>query len=299
VLECARILSQYEFARSLRFVGFDQEEAGLLGSIEYVSNGIPAEETLAGVLNFEMIGYYDEAANTQNLPPGFDIVFPSLYNSVAADSFRGNFLTNVANVASNPLRTTFDSCASAYVPELITYSLAVPGNGELVPDLRRSDHTPFWEGGYQALMLTDGADFRNQNYHTPGDSLYTLNLDFMQQVVKTAVATLATLAQPLHAGTATSEVTGLTNGLPAELEACGLKWLQQTDQLTFTIKQNSCGTQAMQLRLLDLHGREILHQSWEAGQSQATLSTAHLSSGIYLWVLEGSFGVAAEKILLR
>ena len=48
-------------------------------------------------------------------------------------------------------------------------------------------------------MLTDGADFRNANYHTPGDSLGTLDIPFLVRNIKAMVATAAVLAKPISA----------------------------------------------------------------------------------------------------
>jgi len=193
-LEIARILSDYNFRNTIKFIGFDLEEAGLVGSIRYVSEGIPAYEKIAGVFNFEMIGYYCDVPNCQSIPSGFCSLFPDVCDSMAAQQNKGNFITNVANVYSNPLRYRFDSCASLYVPQLRVLSLATPGNGEITPDLRRSDHAPFWVAGYMALMITDGANFRNPHYHTAGDTIGTLNIQFMTNVVKATLAAVASAA---------------------------------------------------------------------------------------------------------
>ena len=61
-------------------------------------------------------------------------------------------------------------------------SLVVSGNGELLPDTRRSDHAAFWHYGYPAVMLTDTANFRNPNYHQPTDTLETLDVVFMEKI---------------------------------------------------------------------------------------------------------------------
>ena len=127
---------------------------------------------------------------------------------VAID-FVGDFITNVANEVSNPLKETFDSCAAVYVPDLRVISLATPGTGALTPDLSRSDHAPFWFAGYQALMLTDGANFRNPNYHESTDNISTLDFEFMTNVVKATLATAAKLADPIHASAAISEAFAL------------------------------------------------------------------------------------------
>ncbi|MEM7659579.1 MAG: M28 family peptidase, partial [Bacteroidota bacterium] len=299
-LEVARILSQYEFANSLQFMGFDQEEVGLLGSIEYVLNGIQPWESIEGMINFEMIGYYDPAPNTQQLPPGFDLLFPQLYNEVAADGFRGNFLINVANVASNPLRLTFDSCAQAYVPELLVRSLAAPGNSELAPDLRRSDHAPFWDNGNQALMITDGAEYRNPFYHSPADSIGTLNFTFMHQIVKAAVATLATMAKPLHADVSITEIEGgVIDAMPPIMGNCGLSYQQSGSDLRLSLAHPNCRNRDWKLELYNLQGQLIHQQIWPQAVSTLDLASQALSPGVYLWQLSGEGESFGKKILLH
>ena len=298
VWECARILSQYEFAYSLRFIGFDQEETGLQGSIEYVTNGIPVWEDFRGTLNFEMIGYYDDAPNSQTLPSGFDLLFPVVYNQVAQDSFRGNFITNIANDDSDALRQTYDSCAAAYVPALITRSLVTPVNGALTPDLLRSDHAPFWQTGYPALFLTDGAEFRNQNYHTVGDSIETLDFGFMQQVVKAAIATLASLAQPLHAGYSEAEIE-LISALDELKEMCELQLWKDGETFYFELGRPDCLNSELEIQLLDLSGKKVRDAKITFSQNRYGISTTDLAAGVYLWVFRSSFGTFSEKVLIR
>ncbi|MEM7367842.1 MAG: M28 family peptidase [Bacteroidota bacterium] len=298
VMECARILSQYEFAHSLRFIGFDQEETGLQGSIAYVTDEIPAYEVIDGVLNFEMIGYYDDRPNSQQFPTGFEQLFPTLYNEVAQDSFRGNFITSVSNDQSNPLRLKFDSCAMAYVPDLLVRSFVTPANGLLTPDLLRSDHAPFWQTNRPALMLTDGAEFRNHNYHSPGDSVATINMNFFHQVVKAAVATLATLAQPLNADVSIAEFS-LISGLSDLEEMCGLKIRHHDAQFELDLQQGNCVNASSSLTLIDLSGRVIHQVNIGPSFRHMTISTADLSPGIYLWTMESSKGILSEKVLIR
>ena len=68
------------------------------------------------------------------------------------------------------------------VPELPFESLIVPGNGELLPETRLSDHSPFWDAGHQALMITDTSFYRNPHYHQPTDTADTIDFDFLTQV---------------------------------------------------------------------------------------------------------------------
>jgi len=56
VIEAARILSQYRFNATLRFIAWGGEEGWMLGSWDYVRNVVVAHnENIAGVLNLDMI----------------------------------------------------------------------------------------------------------------------------------------------------------------------------------------------------------------------------------------------------
>ena len=191
VLEAMRILSNYNFEKTIRFIGFDLEEQGLLGSTAYVGD-LPMEDNIAGVLNFEMIGYYSDEVDSQTLPAGFNILFPDAYAEVAGDDFRGNFIANVGKTNQNEWEQAYAEAAATYVPDLRVITFAAPDNWlTLTPDLGRSDHAPFWAAGKPATMLTGTANFRNPNYHSPNDTYETIDFDFMTNVIKAAVATLA------------------------------------------------------------------------------------------------------------
>ena len=47
-----------------------------------------------------------------------------------------------------------------------------------------SDHRNYWQMGYKAVMITNTAFFRNDNYHQPTDTPDTLDYDRMAEVVK-------------------------------------------------------------------------------------------------------------------
>jgi hypothetical protein len=202
MLEALRVLSEYKFDRSIKFIGFDLEEfisGGFLwGSNRYVRDGILPYEKIDGVFNYEMIGYSNSNPNSQSVPPGYNLLFPESYAKFAANDFKGDFISVVANDKSTPIKDAFDSCAVKFVPELKVNSVAVAGNGWVVPDLRRSDHASFWDAGYQALLITDTANFRTIFYHTANDTQETLDFNFMANIVKATVATVAELANVIH-----------------------------------------------------------------------------------------------------
>ena len=64
--------------------------------------------------------------------------------------------------------------------ELPVYSVNAP---LLVPGIDFSDHRNYWQYGYDAVMITDSAFYRNQEYHEPGDTADRLNYDLMGNAV--------------------------------------------------------------------------------------------------------------------
>ena len=105
------------------------------------------------------------------------------------------------------LRNWFEIATDEFVPlknraELgwpnLLVVLTVPDNGELLPDSRRSDHAPFWDEGYPAVMLTDTTNFRNPHYHQATDTLATLNLEFAAKVCRAAAGVVLDLAQAIE-----------------------------------------------------------------------------------------------------
>jgi len=74
VLEAARILSQYEFERSIIYCCFSAEEIGLYGSNAYATRCRQQDMNIVGYINKDMIGY---------VAPGNEIQIQLAYPSVA------------------------------------------------------------------------------------------------------------------------------------------------------------------------------------------------------------------------
>ncbi len=289
VLEAARILSIIPFEKNIRFIGFDMEETRITGSRNYVSKAIPANEQLAGVLNFEMIGYYKDIPNTQEIPDGFNILFPTFYQQVAANNFKGDFAFNVANVASNDLKIVFDNCAAQFVPQLKVYSLATPGVGESTLDLRRSDHSSFWDGGYKALMINDGANFRNKNYHTATDVIDSLNFTFMSNIVKATIATLCKLAVPIHGIARPFPISEYSVNAPLISNNAKSKLVRVipnpvSGNATIYYKVPKAGI--VKLEIYNSNGiliKELVNTKLDAGEYESSIYNDVLNTGIYLY----------------
>lgn len=176
LLELARILKDIPFIENLKFVAFTLEEPQpfslnfLIGSSHFVKKMKKLKYRYEAII-LESVGYFSEKEGSQQLP------------AFVKGPSRGDFLGVIGNKKSMPLLKLFDE-AKNYVPtlNLITYKAAM--SGWLVIETRFSDHASFWNAGYQAVMLTDTAMFRNPYYHTQWDTPDKLNFSFMKDTAK-------------------------------------------------------------------------------------------------------------------
>lgn len=179
VLELARVLSRYKFERTLRFVGFDMEEFGVVGSSRYVAGQTGPERIVASIV-FDGIGYYDARPGTQQSLPG--LPSPS----------SGDFLAVIGNdVSSQRVSELFAINEALKLAKVIPIIAPRDGTTPLTGNLMRSDHAPFWLSGHEAVFLTDTANFRNPHYHRDTDTVDTLDPLSFQRSVRISAAALA------------------------------------------------------------------------------------------------------------
>jgi len=171
LLEMARSLAAHPARHPVRLVAFDLEEYGLLGSHAYAQALQQQGQRLRLMLSLEMLGYCTDAPHSQTYPPGLKYFYPH----------QGNFLALVGNWKTIPDMLRLSGLVSR-VGGVPCWWLPAGDRGLLVPDTRRSDHAPFWDLGYPAMMATDTANLRNPHYHKEGDRLDTLNLPFLTKV---------------------------------------------------------------------------------------------------------------------
>jgi aminopeptidase YwaD len=158
-IEAARVLKDYDFEATLKFVTFSREEQGLVGSGQYVKQAYEQGDSIIAALNFDMIGYEDID------PEDVDI----LYNSF-----------------SGWLADAYEDAAALYVPSLGVDKTSMTHVG--------SDNSSFWDYGYPSFCGIEDMPLNNPQYHRTTDRVSTIDFDFYTQVVKAGVATLAELA---------------------------------------------------------------------------------------------------------
>jgi len=168
LLELARRWAADPPRRPVWLVAFDQEEWGMVGSAALACDLKATGQRLHLMLSLEMLGY---TAEEQDYPVA---AMRRVYGS------RGDFTALVANTGAAALLPGLSLGIGAHVK---TKVLPVPFKGRQLPDVRLSDHSPFWDEGYNAVMVTDTSFMRNPHYHQPSDTIETLNLPFLQAVI--------------------------------------------------------------------------------------------------------------------
>jgi Zn-dependent M28 family amino/carboxypeptidase len=192
LLELARVLQPVGFDRTVQFAAVNLEErqkegpldeAGLCGSRALATDAAKQGWDIEGVIVLETIAYAGKQ-HVQKTPDGLPLKLPEV----------GDFIGLVGNEASRGLVEAIVQAIGRCQMPLPCLPFLVPGNGEILPDTRRSDHAPFWDRGYRAVMVTDTANFRSPHYHQPTDTLDTLNMPFAAEVCRAVAATVLDLA---------------------------------------------------------------------------------------------------------
>ena len=141
VLECARILSQHQFKRTILYIPFNGEERWMVGSYPFVQKCANEDMNIIGVFDFDMIGFW----------PGPEYGPVTMYSGYSYISERlFDYYQNVANL---------------YIPEMPTHRFTKK-------DSYGGDHMSFNIHEYPALYIGD-IEYHTQNiyYHTPNDTI--------------------------------------------------------------------------------------------------------------------------------
>jgi aminopeptidase YwaD len=181
LLEMAEVFASNHLKYPVRLVAFDLEEYGLLGSTAYAKSLKDKQQKLRLMLSLEMLGYCNHAPGSQT--------YPALIKPFYRD--RANFIALVGNLSAIlDLNRLGKQMKQNGTPIEI---LIDPSAGKLVPITGFSDHRPFWEQKYRAIMVTDTAMLRNPHYHQSSDTIETLDLDFLTNTCQSLIAALRTI----------------------------------------------------------------------------------------------------------
>lgn len=197
MLEIAYLLSRYEYDHEIRFIALGGEELGFLGSRHYVREAsaisknseddlVPVSEKIVGVFNLDMFGF--------------------------------NWKSDLVEIVTNN-DSAWLSRALIIANTWYDVGLKIRRSQDEFVDI--SSHKPFWDGGYNAVTLTESStpwrDSKNYDanpfYHTSGDTADKINFGLVRKVTQLVLVTVdGLLTSMFHP---TREIPQVTLKLPS------------------------------------------------------------------------------------
>ncbi len=187
LIELARMLSKVTLNKRVELVAYSLEEPPYFRT-EHMGSAIHAKwlkntnKRVSLMLSLECIGYFSDAANSQNFPVS---AMGALYPNT------GNFIALVGHYREGALSRRVRETMRAATP-LPVHSINAPA---FVAGIDFSDHLNYWNEGFVGMMVTDTAFMRNKNYHTAGDLPETLDYRRMADVVRGVAAVVVSEAR--------------------------------------------------------------------------------------------------------
>jgi hypothetical protein len=187
LIELAQLLGSKELPVRVELVAFTLEEppyfrTAHMGSAIHAASLRQQGVNVRAMVSLEMIGYFSDEPESQKFPTSFlGAFYPS----------RGDFISVVGTLGEGLLVRRVKAAMRGASP-LPVYSINSPSS---VPGVDFSDQLNYWNAGYHAVMITDTAFFRNQNYHTAYDTPDRLDYKRMAMVVEGVHAAVLVLAQ--------------------------------------------------------------------------------------------------------
>ena len=170
VMELARVMSQYQFDKSIIFIAFAAEEIGLNGSRNYAQEAKEKNMQIEALLNNDIIG-----------------------SDISGDGRSANnhlrvFSEGPEDSPSRALARYTKEIAERYVPSMtvdLVFRRDRFGRG--------GDHTSFNREGFTAVRLTTPSE-NYANQHTATDTFANASVPFTTRAAKMNAAVLASLA---------------------------------------------------------------------------------------------------------
>ena len=216
VTALAEVMSDYCFVRTTRFIAVTGEEFGLYGSDYYADAAAALGEDIQAVLNGDMIGWEGDGQPT-------------------VEDLDVNY-----NSGSQWL-------AQAMVDAAADYSTGLTINAFPCSSMVYSDHAPFWNNGFSAICgITDNEGFCGEGgnypyYHQSSDTIANCGTgapDFEAAVIRTYLATIAHLAEPI------ARVPDVPNSVSAQPDGANriaLSWPDQGPGISYLIFRSAGG----------------------------------------------------------
>jgi len=170
VLELARVMSQYQFDKSVVFIAFAGEEVGTRGSRAYAEAAKKNGMEIEAVLNNDIIGS-DVSGNGRS-----------------ANGVLRVFADSPEDSPSRTLERYFKQVAERYLPSMQVQMVFHRDRFN-----RGGDHTPLAREGFAAIRLTTPSE-NYANQHSGTDTFEHTSASYTTRVARMDAAVLASLA---------------------------------------------------------------------------------------------------------
>ncbi len=175
LIELARLLKDTPLRKGITLVGYTLEEPPFfgtmgMGSFMHAKAEHDLNTDIELMISLEMIGYFSDEPKSQHFPLKLmELIYPTT----------GNFIMVVDRM--------FSSAGKKLQKSMSQYTL-LPIRRLTAPKslggVDFSDHRNFWHFGYDAVMITNTAFYRNLAYHTINDTHDRLDYKRMADVVR-------------------------------------------------------------------------------------------------------------------
>ncbi|MGD8717959.1 MAG: M20/M25/M40 family metallo-hydrolase [Candidatus Zixiibacteriota bacterium] len=266
-MAAARAFRNVSFERTVRFMGFGDEEAGCLGSEAYANECAEKGENIIAVLNADMVAYDEEEGG------------------------RDDFITDVGEYG--------------WLAEYLIAVGAMYGNNLIYESgTSGSDHLSFRDAGYAAMGtgeggVGEGGSQENPWYHSTEDTLDKLDADLAARCARDLAAMVAHLAG--EAGTFPDPPGPGEAAVPfARAFAVYPNPYCYASTASAGVRFVGLSTPA-KVEIYDLAGRRVARWDVAAGTDEyswrpATAGGAALAAGVYLYHVSGEGQEETGKI---
>lgn len=170
VMELARVMSRYEFGKTLVFIAFAGEEQGLVGSTLEAAKAKKENQIVEAVLNNDIIG-----------------------TEVSGDGRTGNSAVSVysdetLDSPAQQLARYVHTIGQLYLPQMSVDPLYMQDRLG-----RGGDHTPFQQEGYPAVRFSTPNEILANQHHAT-DTLENMSVPYTACVARVNAAAAASLA---------------------------------------------------------------------------------------------------------
>jgi len=261
VLEAARIFSKFSLPWTIVYALWDEEEQGLIGSNYYASQASINNDTILAVINLDMIAWDSN-------------------NDKVAEIHTNN---QSASLAIKDKMINVNS----------TYNIGVTLN-VINPGTNASDHSPFWQKGYGAVLLIEnyyGNDF-NQFYHTTNDLIQYFNQPYYVMLTKLSLGTLAEFV-----GVGLTSIEEHHTTCDYKLEQNYPNPFNPSTVISYQLPVSSDVT----LKVFDVLGNEVatlVNEEKPSGMYNVQCTINNLSTGIYFYQLKAGDYLETKKMIL-